>query len=161
MQFHEHAQRMLSAQWFEMLPHFERAYFNGSVAGSEVLLCWARDEIRRPRISGMEEVYEMYRTEYALETSLLKPFYNNSRPMPCAPDPPTDNLENPETCHSGKHPHLLSTGMRTPWWKKVFWEAISQVSAFSVHFLIEVTELSQSPAYLDFLLISFISALRS
>ncbi|KAF9448036.1 hypothetical protein P691DRAFT_781582 [Macrolepiota fuliginosa MF-IS2] len=130
MQLHEHAQRMLTAQWFDTLPHFERAYFNGSIKGSGDLVCWARDDVQRPRTSGMEEVFEMYDARHAFETSLLKPFFNNSRPAQCAPDPPADKPEISGTCHCrfGKRFCPPSGEGRTPRWKRVFWDTVTHVS---------------------------------
>lgn len=86
----------------------------------DVFSCWARDDAVRPRYTRIDEVHGMYREEFGLETSLLEPFFRNSRrPVSERFKLYIDEL-NGKGCDSWKDSDYLEEGVRKPWWKKTF-----------------------------------------
>lgn len=156
LQIHEHSQRMLTQEWFSVLPHLERAYFNGSSMDTDEVLCWTRGETSEPRRTHIEEIYEVYRTKYALETALLKPFSDVSR------------FKHEEHSVDGQG----KTGDRTvldssltitqaQWWKRLLnWDTLSFVSVACIGFDMYVFKLMPgivcSPITVEFRLEIFI-----
>lgn len=98
---------------------------------SEGLLCWTRGETLKPRKTQMEEVYEMYRAKYALETALLKPFLSISRSVPDVPGPSPDELGRMGVRHDRKELDPSIRVTQAPWWKRLFWDTISLVSGLT------------------------------
>lgn len=130
LQFHEHTQCILAHEWFSALPHLERAYLNGESMSSDELLCWTRGDALEPRRTHMEEVYEIYRTKYALETALLKPFSDISR------------FKHEEHSPIGREKMngQKDLGLSFGWWKQLLnWDIISFVRVS--HCLASILEL--------------------
>jgi hypothetical protein len=117
---------MLSSEWFNVLPKLERTYFNGALGDSEDLLCWTRGQTLKPRVTVMEEVYEVYRTEYTLDTALLRPFFS-SRSVPGVPEMSEDEFGKLGG-HDRKGLCTQKGAKWEPWLKRIFsWDTISLV----------------------------------
>lgn len=97
---------------------------------SDELLCWTRGDALEPRRTHMEEVYEIYRTKYALETVLLKPFSDISR------------FKHEEHSPIGREKMngQKDLGLSFGWWKQLLnWDIISFVRVS--HCLASILEL--------------------
>lgn len=117
MQLCEQYQLVLTNRWFNTLPNFDRAYFNGSMMDRDILSCWARDDAVRPRNTVLEELYGMYREDFGLETSLLDPFFTNSRQQTAPDKLYVDELDESQKHDSRKD---LSVGkVRRSWLRRV------------------------------------------
>lgn len=128
---------MLTHEWFGTLPHLQRAYFNGSSMDTDEVLCWARGETLVPRRTHIEEIYELYRTKYALETALLKPFSDVSR---FKHDEYSIDGQGKVGDRTTFDPSLRAT--QAQWWKRLLnWDTLSFVSVIFIEFDMHVFEL--------------------